>query len=98
MHGYMDLVFTADGEDYYILDYKSNSLADIAPENISHYTTQHYGLQAEIYAEALSAYLATAYPKKKVRVAGCYFIYLRYLKPGETTGVHFINLYANADR
>ena len=91
MHGYMDLVFSADGKDYYILDYKSNSLADIEPENISDYTQSHYGLQAEIYAEALSAYLKACYPKSGARVAGCYFVYLRYLKPGESIGVHFMD-------
>ncbi len=91
MHGYMDLVFSADGKDYYILDYKSNSLADIEPENISEYTQGHYGLQAEIYAEALSAYLSACYPTSGARVAGCYFVYLRYLKPGESVGVHFMD-------
>lgn len=91
MHGYMDLVFSADGKDYYILDYKSNSLADVEPENISDYTQSHYGLQAEIYAEALSAYLKACYPASGARVAGCYFVYLRYLKPGESIGVHFMD-------
>ena len=93
MHGYMDLVFSADGKDYYILDYKSNSLADIEPENISDYTQSHYGLQAEIYAEALSAYLKACYPNSGARVAGCYFVYLRYLKPGESVGVHFMDFH-----
>ncbi|MFO1470893.1 MAG: UvrD-helicase domain-containing protein [Turneriella sp.] len=93
MHGYMDLVFSADGKNYYILDYKSNSLADIEPENISEYTQSHYGLQAEIYAEALSAYLKACYPVSGARVAGCYFVYLRYLKPGESVGVHFMDFY-----
>lgn len=90
MHGFMDLVFTADEKDYYILDYKSNSLSSITPENIDGYTRDHYGLQAEIYSEALAAYLAQNYRGENRRVAGCYFLFLRYLKPGSSEGVHFM--------
>ncbi|MBN8221608.1 MAG: UvrD-helicase domain-containing protein [Spirochaetes bacterium] len=90
MHGFMDLVFTADEKDYYILDYKSNSLSSITPGNIDEYTREHYGLQAEIYAEALAAYLDANYPGEGRRVAGCYFLFLRYLKAGTNEGVHFM--------
>lgn len=89
MHGFMDLVFTVDERDYYILDYKSNSLNNITPENIDGYTREHYGLQAEIYSEALAAYLDKNYPGENRRVAGCYFLFLRYLKAGDSEGVHF---------
>ncbi len=89
MHGFMDLVFTVDEKDYYILDYKSNSLSSVTPENIDGYTREHYALQAEIYSEALSAYLRKNYPGENRRVAGCYFLFLRYLKPDSREGVHF---------
>lgn len=97
MHGYMDLVFTPDAKFYYILDYKSNSLSGVAPELIGDYVRDHYALQAQIYLEALQAYLNTHYPGSGRTVAGCYFVFLRYLKPGDSTGVHFIDA-ANALR
>lgn len=90
MHGFMDLVFTPDERDYYILDYKSNSLAELDPAVIDAYTHEHYALQAQIYAEALGAYLTVNYGKDK-RVAGCYFLFLRYLKSGAATGIHFMD-------
>lgn len=90
MHGFMDLVFTPDEQNYYILDYKSNSLAELDPSAIDAYTHEHYALQARIYAEALGAYLRANYGDDK-RVAGCYFLFLRYLKTGESTGIHFMD-------
>lgn len=89
MHGFMDLVFTADEKDYYILDYKSNSLSSVTPGNIDDYIRDHYAEQAEIYGEALAAYLNANYPGEGRRVAGCYFLFLRYLKAGTSEGIHF---------
>jgi exodeoxyribonuclease V beta subunit len=94
MHGYMDLVFTPDGTSYYILDYKSNSLSGVDPALIGRYVDDHYYLQAQIYAEAFDAYLQTHYPGTGRRVLGCYFVFLRYLAPDSTTGVHFIDVSA----
>jgi exodeoxyribonuclease V beta subunit len=94
MHGYMDLVFTPDGASYYILDYKSNSLSGVDPALIDRYVDDHYYLQAQIYAEALDAYLQAHYPGTGRRVLGCYFVFLRYLAPDSTTGVHFIDVSA----
>ena len=92
MHGYMDLVFTPDDKDYFILDYKSNSLSGVEPALIGRYVDEHYGLQAQIYAEALDAYLQAHYPGTGRRVVGCYFVFLRYLAPDSSTGVHFIGV------
>lgn len=94
MHGYMDLVFTPDGTSYYILDYKSNSLSGVEPALIGRYVDEHYGLQAQIYAEALDTYLQTHYPGTGRRVLGCFFVFLRYLAPDSVTGVHFIDVSA----
>ncbi len=93
MHGYMDLVFTPDAMNYYILDYKSNSLAGIEPALIGQYVDEHYNLQAEIYAEALDHYLQVNYPGTGRKVAGCYFVFLRYLAPESSAGVHFIDIH-----
>jgi len=92
MHGYMDLVFTPDDENYFILDYKSNSLSDVEPALIGRYVDDHYIRQAQIYAEALDAYLQVHYPGTGRRVVGFYFVFLRYLAPDSTTGVHFIDV------
>lgn len=89
MHGFMDLVFTPNERDYYILDYKSNSLVDVSTAQLDQYIDSHYALQREIYGEALQAYLQRQYPGSGRRVAGCYFLFLRYLKSGETVGVQF---------
>ncbi|MFZ5629806.1 MAG: UvrD-helicase domain-containing protein [Spirochaetota bacterium] len=94
MHGYMDLVFTPDGANYFILDYKSNSLSGVEPALIGRYVDEHYGLQAQIYAEALDAYLQIHYPGTGRRVLGCYFVFMRYLAPDSATGVHFIDVSA----
>lgn len=91
MHGYMDMVFTPDDSSYFILDYKSNSLVDIDPAEIGRYVDEHYLLQAQIYAEALHAYFKTHYAEKKLHIGGCFFVFLRYLQPGSTAGVHFID-------
>ncbi len=90
MHGFMDLVFTPDNQTYYILDYKSNSLATHESGHISDYIDEHYALQAQIYIEALSAYLEKIYPESGKTVAGFYFVFLRYLESGQSVGVHFI--------
>ncbi|AFM10824.1 UvrD-helicase domain-containing protein [Turneriella parva] len=89
MTGFMDMVFTPNDMDYYILDYKSNSLAGVAPADLDDYIKLHYDKQREIYGEALQRYLQELYPESGRRVRGCYFLFLRYLKSGETTGVQF---------
>ncbi len=89
MHGYMDMVFSPNDLDYYILDYKSNSLAGLASADLDAYIDSHYALQREIYGEALQSFLQKLYPNSGRRVRGCYFLFLRYLKSGETTGVQF---------
>ncbi len=89
MNGFMDLVFTPDNVHYYILDYKSNSLADVAPSELDQYIDAHYALQREIYGEALQRFLQKLYPNSGKRVSGCYFLFLRYLKSGESAGVQF---------
>ncbi len=89
MHGFMDLVFTPNGSDYYILDYKSNSVADVSGAELDQYIDAHYSLQREIYGEALQLYLQRQYPGSGRKVRGCYFLFLRYLKSGESVGVQF---------
>ncbi|HRP69630.1 MAG TPA: UvrD-helicase domain-containing protein, partial [Turneriella sp.] len=90
MHGVMDLFFTNDEKNYYILDYKSNSVSDIAPEYLADYIHERYHKQAEIYIEALDAYLSKNYPNEDRRVVGCFFMALRYLKAESASGLVFL--------
>ncbi|MBV6494665.1 MAG: RecBCD enzyme subunit RecB [Turneriella sp.] len=90
MHGVMDLIFTHDEKNYYILDYKSNSVSDISPEHLTDYIHEHYYKQAEIYTEALDTFLSKNYPNENRRVAGCFFMALRYLKAESTSGLVFL--------
>jgi len=89
MYGLTDLVFTPDHQRYFVLDYKSNSLSDVIPENIAEYGENHYGKQAQIYCEALDTYLQAMYPSEGRTVVGCHFLFLRYLVPDTANGVWF---------
>ncbi|MBS0617213.1 MAG: UvrD-helicase domain-containing protein [Spirochaetes bacterium] len=89
MYGITDLVFTPDHRRYFVLDYKSNSLSDVVPENIAEYGEAHYGEQAQIYCEALTAYLQAMYPGEGRAVVGCHFLFLRYLVRDTANGVWF---------
>jgi len=83
MHGFIDLVFKADGK-YYVCDYKSSHLGDdysdyndvAMRENIE---KNHYDLQYLIYALALHRHLkyALADYDPAEHFGGIYYLYLR---------------------
>ncbi len=97
MKGYIDLIFRS-GEQYYILDYKSNYLGpdfySYTPDRLQEAMQEHrYDLQYLIYTVALHRYL-------KVRLArydydrhfgGVYYLFLRGLHPdrGPASGVWY---------
>ena len=83
MHGFIDLIFQADGK-YYVCDYKSSHLGD----DYSDYNDaamrhniekNHYDLQYLIYALALHRHLkyALADYDPKQHFGGIYYLYLR---------------------
>ena len=83
MHGFIDLIFQADGK-YYVCDYKSSHLGD----NYSDYNDvamrkniekNHYDLQYLIYALALHRHLkyALADYDPQQHFGGIYYLYLR---------------------
>ena len=83
MHGFIDLIFQADGK-YYVCDYKSSHLGD----NFSDYNDaamrkniekNHYDLQYLIYALALHRHLkyALADYDPQQHFGGIYYLYLR---------------------
>ena len=83
MHGFIDLIFQADGK-FYVCDYKSSHLGDhysdyndvVMRHNIE---KNHYDLQYLIYALALHRHLkyALADYDPKQHFGGIYYLYLR---------------------
>jgi exodeoxyribonuclease V beta subunit len=83
MHGFIDLVFEADGK-YYVCDYKSSylgdSFSDYNQENLlMNIEKNHYDLQYLIYSLALHRYLKTTLPNYQVEqhLGGVFYLYLR---------------------
>ena len=85
LKGFIDLIFEHEGL-YYVADYKSNSLADYAPENlVPTMADSHYYLQYLLYSVALHRYL-----KKRVagynwdtHIGGVYYLFIRGMFPDE---------------
>ncbi|XSG84207.1 MAG: exodeoxyribonuclease V subunit beta [Methylohalobius sp. ZOD2] len=62
LHGFIDLVVEHGGR-YYVLDYKSNELADYGPDGLEQAMRAHdYGLQALFYTLAMHRYLKSRRP------------------------------------
>lgn len=81
--GYIDLVFRQAGR-YYLLDWKSNTLADYRPQTvIESMQTQAYDLQGRLYALALHRWLKHALPgyDPEQHFGGVYYLYLRGIQP-----------------
>ncbi len=83
MHGFIDLVFEADGK-YYVCDYKSSYLGDdfndYNQENLlKNIEKNHYDLQYLIYSLALHRYLNTTLPgyQFEQHFGGVFYLYLR---------------------
>ena len=83
MHGFIDLIFEADGR-YYVADYKSTwlgfSYADYLPGALCNNNQQHlYDLQYLIYALALHRYLGQTLSDYDPdhHFGGVYYLYLR---------------------
>ncbi|MCB1107561.1 MAG: UvrD-helicase domain-containing protein [Chlamydiia bacterium] len=78
--GYIDLVFTHEGQTY-LLDWKTNHLPSYDPETLHQAMRHHdYYLQARLYQTALTRHLG--HPP-----AGTYYIFLRGLP---TSGILFL--------
>jgi exodeoxyribonuclease V beta subunit len=83
MHGFIDLIFEADGK-YYLCDYKSSHLGDrfsdyLPADLASHVVENFYDLQFLIYSLALHRYLARRIKNYDVNqhFGGVYYLYLR---------------------
>jgi len=86
LKGFADLIFFHN-DNYYILDWKTNLLADYTQPSLKTAMEQNeYFLQAKIYQEALRRYLT--FKRDPHPIAGAYYLFLRGL-PDEQ-GVFFI--------
>lgn len=95
MKGFIDLVFRHAGR-WYIVDWKSNHLgdsrADYASVALAAAMRLHrYDLQQQIYAAALRRALSLREPALDWEQAfgGVYYLFLRGMTPGTSTGIHF---------
>ena len=91
MHGFIDLIFQADGK-YYICDYKSSHLGEHFQnyqfEQLAINIAEHdYDLQYLIYSLALHRYLQNQLPNYQPArdFGGVYYLYLRGMKPQNKT-------------
>lgn len=91
LHGAVDLVFSAGGK-YYLLDWKSDRLPGYDPGTLAAAMRESkYDLQAAIYAEAVKRWLFTCVPDfQDSDFGGSYYLFLRGMEAGESTGVHFV--------
>lgn len=94
--GVIDLLFCHEGR-YYLIDWKTNWLGPDAqayhPEALHNAMQEHaYFLQAAIYTEAIKRYLKLVEPRPFAECfGGIYYLFLRGLQPGQTTGIcHFL--------
>lgn len=79
LKGFIDLIFVHQGQ-YYLADYKSNSLADYAPENLLPVMADsHYYLQYLLYSVALHRYLQKRISDYswETHVGGAYYLFIR---------------------
>ena len=79
LKGYIDLIFE-DQEMYYVVDYKSNSLADYSQEALLEtIANSHYYLQYLLYSVALHRYLKTRVPNYswETHIGGVYYLFIR---------------------
>ncbi|PVX31902.1 DNA helicase/exodeoxyribonuclease V beta subunit [Pasteurella langaaensis DSM 22999] len=89
VRGAIDLVYRHHGQ-YYLLDYKSNALADYRPEALAADIQQHhYDLQYLIYSIALHRYLQQKLPNYDYEkdFGGVRYAYLRGMNGSGKTGV-----------
>lgn len=95
MKGFIDLIFTT-GNAFYIIDWKSNYLGS-SPEMYTlevmdrEMKAKHYKLQYYIYTVAVHRYLSLRCKgySYATHFGGVYYLFLRGLKTGESTGIYF---------
>ena len=81
--GFIDLICEYKGL-YYVMDYKTNSLPDYTPENLTRAMREHnYGLQYWIYTVVLHRYLQLRLPDYdyETHFGGVRYLFVRGMQP-----------------
>ena len=77
LRGFVDMVFEHQGEIYFV-DWKSDLLADYAPDALAAHVAEHYAIQVRVYVAALVRWLKiqdeAAY---EARFGGLVYCFLR---------------------
>jgi len=87
--GFIDLICAFPGSGasrYYVMDYKTNSLPDYSPDNLTHAMREHnYGLQYWIYTVVLHRYLQTRLPDYdyETHFGGVRYLFVRGMRPDQ---------------
>lgn len=87
--GFIDLVYR-HGDRYYLLDWKSNLLAEYDTASVRHAMDQHrYDLQWKLYSIALDRWLAARIPgyDPERHFGGVHYLFLRGATPDRFTGI-----------
>jgi exodeoxyribonuclease V beta subunit len=93
MHGYIDLLYRDDAGAHWVLDYKTNRLADYAPQSCARAVADSdYDLQYLIYLVAVQRWLrlrlGAGYDPAR-DLGGAVYLFLRGLVPGDAAqGIH----------
>ncbi len=93
LQGYIDLIVEFEGK-YYVLDYKTNRLADYSqPALIQAMKAHRYTLQALLYTLALDAYLRTfkADYDPAQHLGGVRYLFMRGMQAASPQGVYAFN-------
>ena len=93
LKGYIDLVFAHAGR-FFIVDYKSNTLAGYEPAQLERVMTEElYELQYRLYSAALAEYLRRRLPRYRheEHFGGVFYLFCRGMHPstGFSRGVYF---------
>jgi len=92
LRGAIDLVFRYRNR-YYVVDFKSNRLADYGPETLeASIAKDGYERQYKIYAVAIYRWLAQLNPGRSAQfeLGGVFYLYLRGLTKAGSTGIYFV--------
>ena len=87
LKGFIDLIFVYD-KQYYVADYKSNTLLDYHPENLMPVMAEsHYYLQYLLYSVALHRYLSKRVPDYhwETHIGGVYYLFIRGMVSNTTS-------------
>jgi exodeoxyribonuclease V beta subunit len=93
LKGFIDLIFVYD-KQYYVADYKSNTLLDYHPENLMPVMADsHYYLQYLLYSVALHRYLSKRIPgyQWESHIGGVYYLFIRGMVSDTNTDTNFEN-------